>query len=82
MSTNLIATNQPIKEHQLAFPLIKHASPFPLATNLLTNYGEIQEQITRNCIDHHSISKSNRNQSIQYYQTQIQEKQTSSKRIK
>ena len=53
--------------------------PLSLATNLLTNHGEIQEQITRNCIDHHSISKSNRNQSIQYYQTQIQEKQASSK---
>ena len=80
MSTNLIATIQSIKDHQLAKIINLACFPFSLATNLLTNHGEIQEQITRNCINHHSISKSNRNQSIQYYQTQIQENQASSKK--
>ena len=61
MSTNLIATIQSINDHQLAKIINQACFPFSLATNLLTNHGVTQEQITRNCIDHHSKSKSREN---------------------
>lgn len=73
---NQFNCNKSINQRTSTSKFINQACfPLSLATNLLTNHGEIQEQITRNCIDHHSKSKSKRNQNIQQYQTQIQRKQ-------
>ena len=76
MSTNLIAIIQSINEHQLAQIINQACFPFSLATNLLTNHGVTQEQITRISIDHHSKSKSrerNINYNIQFKSKQYKQ---------
>ena len=71
MSTNLIATIQSTKNHQLAKIINQACFPFSLATNLLTNHNGIEKQSKLNYKHHHFKLNQRENQIQQILKPKI-----------